>query len=172
MRSCGCGSVRLRQRGPRSDRPLLPQTTCASYTLDPLSLDRALAGHMSGGNGPKPPIKAAIVVHLYGQPAAMSDIAMICARRGVLLIEDCAQAHGAGLVDQGVRSWGTAAFGFYPTKNLGALGDAGAVNTNDPTIAQKVKMLPAVVSAKIKARNDATTESASGRPGARPGHCL
>ena len=121
--------------------PVLADIEPAFYTLDPLSLDRALAGHMSGGNGPKPPIKAAIVVHLYGQPAAMTEIAMICARRGVVLIEDCAQAHGASLFDQGVGSWGTAAFSFYPTKNLGALGDAGAVTTNDPTIAQKVKML-------------------------------
>jgi dTDP-4-amino-4,6-dideoxygalactose transaminase len=121
--------------------PVLADIEPAFYTLDPLSLDRALAGHMSGGNGPKPPIKAAIVVHLYGQPAAMGEIAMICARRGVLLIEDCAQAHGAELVGQGVGSWGTAAFSFYPTKNLGALGDGGAITTNDPAIAQKVKML-------------------------------
>jgi dTDP-4-amino-4,6-dideoxygalactose transaminase len=121
--------------------PVLADIEPAFYSIDPLSLDRALAGHISGGNGTNPPIKAVIVVHLYGQPAAMSEIAMICARRGVVLIEDCAQAHGAKLLDQGVGSWGTAAFSFYPTKNLGALGDGGAVTTNDPTIAQKVKML-------------------------------
>jgi dTDP-4-amino-4,6-dideoxygalactose transaminase len=121
--------------------PVLADIEPAFYTLDPLSLDRALAGHISGRSGTKPPIKAAIVVHLYGQPAAMSEIATICARRGVLLIEDCAQAHGAALVDHGVGSWGTAAFSFYPTKNLGALGDGGAVTTNDPAIAKKVRML-------------------------------
>src|SRR5262245_13428500 len=121
--------------------PVLADIEPAFYTLDPVSLERALAGHASGGNGTRPPIKAAIVVHLYGQPAAMSEIAAICARRGVLLIEDCAQAHGAGLVDRGVGSWGTAAFSFYPTKNLGALGDGGAVTTNDPAIANKVRML-------------------------------
>ena len=65
---------------------------------------------------------------------------MICARRGVVLIEDCAQAHGASRRPRrGI--WGTAAFSFYPTKNLGALGDGGAITTNDPAIAQKVKML-------------------------------
>ena len=94
---------------------------------------------MSGGNGPKPPIKAAIVVHLYGQPAAMSEIAMICVRRGVLLIEDCAQAHGAGSRPRRRELGRRLSASTEPS--LGALGDAGAVTTNDPTIAQKVKML-------------------------------
>jgi dTDP-4-amino-4,6-dideoxygalactose transaminase len=121
--------------------PVLADIEPAFYTLDPASLERALAGHISGGGGTRPTIKAAIVVHLYGQPAAMPEIAMICARRGVVLIEDCAQAHGAGFVDRRVGGWGTAAFSFYPTKNLGALGDGGAVTTNDPAVVENVKML-------------------------------
>ena len=121
--------------------PVLADIEPAFYTLDPASLERALAGHISGGHGTKPPIKAVIVVHLYGQPAAMWEIASICARRDIVIIEDCAQAHDAALADRGVGSWGTAAFSFYPTKNLGALGDGGAVTTNDPAIAEKVKML-------------------------------
>ena len=121
--------------------PVLADIEPAFYTLNPASLESALAGHLSGGVGNRPPIKAAIVVHLYGQPAAMSDIAAICARQGVLLIEDCGQAHGAGLNGRGVGNWGTAAFSFYPTKNLGAFGDGGAVTTNDPAVAEKIKML-------------------------------
>jgi dTDP-4-amino-4,6-dideoxygalactose transaminase len=121
--------------------PVLADIEPTFYTLDPASLERALAGDIAGGDGNRPPIKAVIVVHLYGQPASMSDIASICASRGLVLIEDCAQAHGARLGDRSIGSWGTAAFSFYPTKNLGALGDGGAVTTNDQGIADKIKML-------------------------------
>jgi dTDP-4-amino-4,6-dideoxygalactose transaminase len=121
--------------------PILADIEPAFYTLSPASLERALAGQVSGGNGTKPSVKAVIVVHLYGQPAAISDIASICARNNVVLIEDCAQAHGAQFGDRHVGSWGTAAFSFYPTKNLGAVGDAGAVTTNNLEIAEKLRML-------------------------------
>jgi dTDP-4-amino-4,6-dideoxygalactose transaminase len=121
--------------------PVLADIEPEFYTLNPASLQRALAGDISGGHGTRPPIKAVIAVHLYGQPAAMSDIAAICTGRSIALIEDCAQAHGASLASRGIGGWGTAAFSFYPTKNLGALGDGGAVTSNDPAVVEKVKML-------------------------------
>jgi dTDP-4-amino-4,6-dideoxygalactose transaminase len=89
-----------------------------------------------------PRTAAVIVVHLYGQVADIEPIARVAAKAGVACIEDAAQAHGAtwkgrpvgGLVDAGC-------FSFYPSKNLGAFGDAGAVTTNDPALADRVRSL-------------------------------
>lgn len=76
--------------------------------------------------------KAILVVHLYGRVAEMTSISKIASENGLLLLEDCAQAHGAKLNNKMVGSFGDAgAFSFYPGKNLGALGDAGAVTTNN-----------------------------------------
>jgi dTDP-3-amino-2,3,6-trideoxy-4-keto-D-glucose/dTDP-3-amino-3,4,6-trideoxy-alpha-D-glucose/dTDP-2,6-dideoxy-D-kanosamine transaminase len=85
-------------------------------------------------------VRAVIVTHLYGRMAAMPEI--LSAVGGVPVIEDCAQAHGAMLQRRKAGSWGTiGCFSFYPTKNLGALGDGGAVVTRDAAIASRVREL-------------------------------
>jgi dTDP-4-amino-4,6-dideoxygalactose transaminase len=87
-------------------------------------------------------IKAIIPVHLYGNPADLPAIAALASNFGIPVIEDCAQAHGAGHSGRVCGTWGdVSAFSFYPTKNLGAIGDAGAVVTNDPQLAQRARML-------------------------------
>jgi len=86
--------------------------------------------------------KAILPVHIYGQPAPMQGILAIAKQFGLSIVEDCAQAHGAEIDGQKVGSFGdAAAFSFYPTKNLGALGDGGAVVTDDPTTADRVRIL-------------------------------
>jgi dTDP-4-amino-4,6-dideoxygalactose transaminase len=86
--------------------------------------------------------KAIIAVHLYGQPAEMDAINAIAQKHNIKVVEDAAQAHGAKYKGQPAGSLGDAAgFSFYPGKNLGALGDGGAVTTNDPVLAEKVRML-------------------------------
>jgi dTDP-4-amino-4,6-dideoxygalactose transaminase len=85
---------------------------------------------------------AILPVHLYGQVCDMDAIGAFAADRGLLVLEDGAQAHGASLASQRVGSFGTAAaFSFYPSKNLGALGDAGAICCNDAEIAEKARLL-------------------------------
>lgn len=87
-------------------------------------------------------VRAVIVTHLYGQLADMDAIARLCAEAGVPLIEDCAQAHGARMGERQAGSWGVVAcFSFYPTKNLGALGDGGALVTDDGDLAQRLRRL-------------------------------
>lgn len=86
--------------------------------------------------------KAIIAVHLYGRPAEMDKILEIAERYELKVLEDCAQAHGAVYKGKKVGTFGIAsAFSFYPGKNLGALGDGGAVTTNDEEMAQKVRAL-------------------------------
>lgn len=94
------------------------------------------------GNGPSMPA-AVVVTHLYGLMADMPNIVALCRQRGIVLIEDCAQAHGAIHRDGGMAgSFGDAAcFSFYPTKNLGAIGDGGAVVTSDNAVADAVRSL-------------------------------
>jgi dTDP-4-amino-4,6-dideoxygalactose transaminase len=118
--------------------PLLIDIDPVHYTMDPDALARALDSPPPG----LPPVKAVVVVHLYGQPADMDRIVPLCRRHGVTLIEDCAQAHGARLHGQRVGTFGDAAtFSFYPTKNLGALGDGGAVAVADPERATRIAAL-------------------------------
>jgi dTDP-4-amino-4,6-dideoxygalactose transaminase len=118
--------------------PLLIDIDPAHYTMDPDGLRRVLEGPPHG----LPPIKAVLPVHLYGQPADLDRIVPLCRQHGVALIEDCAQAHGARLHGQQVGTFGDAAtFSFYPTKNLGALGDGGAVATADPMLAKRIAAL-------------------------------
>ena len=89
-----------------------------------------------------PGVRAVIVTHLYGRLADMEEITTICAQRGWPLIEDCAQAHGASRDGRRAGSFGHAAtFSFYPTKNLGALGDGGAITTQSTEFAQKLRQL-------------------------------
>lgn len=90
--------------------------------------------------GPK--CKAIVAVHLYGQPLNMDKLMAICGERNVALIEDGAQAHGARYGEKRVGSFGTiSCFSFYPTKNLAAFGDGGAVLTQDPKLAARVRRL-------------------------------
>lgn len=85
---------------------------------------------------------AVIVTHLYGQMADMGAIANLCADAGVPLIEDCAQSHGASIRGRKAGAWGdVACFSFYPTKNLGALGDGGCVTTGRADVARSVRSL-------------------------------
>ena len=103
-------------------RPILLEPDPNTYNIDPCHLKAALSF------GPK----AVIAVHLYGQVAAMDVICSFCRENGLILLEDAAQAHGARVGDKLVGSFGdAAAFSFYPGKNLGAIGDAGAITTND-----------------------------------------
>jgi dTDP-4-amino-4,6-dideoxygalactose transaminase len=103
-----------------------------SYNLDPNRIEASLTENT----------RAILPVHLYGQAADMSPIMAIASRRDLVVIEDAAQAHGA--FDQGRRCGRlghAAGFSFYPGKNLGALGDAGAVTTDDDSLAEKVRAL-------------------------------
>jgi len=85
--------------------------------------------------------KAVIPVHLFGQPASIDEIKAICEKHGLFLIEDCAQAHLAKYKSQKVGTFGIAGtFSFYPGKNLGAYGDAGAIITDDADLAERVRM--------------------------------
>jgi dTDP-4-amino-4,6-dideoxygalactose transaminase len=86
--------------------------------------------------------RAIMVVHLYGQPAAMDEIKTIANKYNLKIIEDAAQAHGATYKGKKAGSLGDAAgFSFYPAKNIGAIGDGGAVTTNDATLATKIRLL-------------------------------
>jgi dTDP-4-amino-4,6-dideoxygalactose transaminase len=116
--------------------PVLVDIDPRTFTLDPERLDGALRRHGRRGRG------AVIAVHLYGQPADMAAILDVARRHELPVIEDCAQAHGAALGGRRVGSLGTlAAFSFYPTKNLGAVGDGGALVTCDPALAERVRGL-------------------------------
>lgn len=116
--------------------PLLVDVDETTLTLSPDGLREALARDREHR------IKAVVPVHLYGRPADMPAIAAAAAEYGLRVIEDCAQAHGAMIGDRKVGTFGdAAAFSFYPTKNLAALGDGGAVATNDPALAQRLREL-------------------------------
>jgi dTDP-3-amino-3,4,6-trideoxy-alpha-D-glucose transaminase len=103
-----------------------------TFNLDPSRLEAAIT----------PRTKAILLVHLYGQPADVDAIRAVAERRGIRVIEDAAQAHGARC--RGRRAGAladAAAFSFYPSKNLGALGDGGAITTDDAAIAERVRLL-------------------------------
>jgi dTDP-4-amino-4,6-dideoxygalactose transaminase len=103
-----------------------------TYNIDPDLIEAAITKRT----------KAIMVVHLYGQPADMDPILAIAARHGLPVIEDACQSHGARYKGRRTGSMATfAAFSFYPSKNLGAYGDAGALTTNDAQIADKVRMM-------------------------------
>lgn len=120
-------------------KPILVDIDPATYTMCPRSLEEAIRFHSKKHGGGK---MGVIVVHLYGQPASMEAIQRITREHGLYLIEDCAQAHGARLRNRRVGTFGDiAAFSFYPTKNLGAFGDAGAVLTSDLKLAERVRRL-------------------------------
>jgi dTDP-4-amino-4,6-dideoxygalactose transaminase len=115
-----------------------------TYNLDPSRLESAIT----------PRTKAIIAVHLYGQPADVDAINKIAQKHDIKVIEDAAQAHGASYKGRRVGSLGDAAgFSFYPGKNLGAIGDGGAVTTNDPVLAEKVRVL-CNYGSRVKYRNE------------------
>lgn len=117
--------------------PVFVDIDPVSYTMDP---ERLQAG-LERWKIPLRP-RALVVVHLYGQMAEMKDLSEVAAQHGLVVIEDCAQSHGARLAGRMAGTWGeAAAFSFYPTKNLGALGDGGAVVTADAKIAERVRSL-------------------------------
>ncbi|MBF0227315.1 MAG: DegT/DnrJ/EryC1/StrS family aminotransferase [Desulfobacterales bacterium] len=105
-----------------------PKTRC----IDPNKIRQAIS----------PKTKAILPVHIYGQPCPMDDIISIAKEYGLKIIEDCAQAHGAEYKGKKVGTFGdVSAFSFYPTKNLGAIGDGGAIVTQNKNIAEKIFLL-------------------------------
>jgi dTDP-4-amino-4,6-dideoxygalactose transaminase len=117
--------------------PLLVDIDPATFTISPEAVEDAIKNHRD-----RPRIKAILPVHLYGRPADMRAICGIARRYDLKVVEDCAQAHGATVDGLKVGAFGdAAAFSFYPTKNLGALGDGGAVVTNDADLAERVGLL-------------------------------
>jgi dTDP-4-amino-4,6-dideoxygalactose transaminase len=120
-------------------KPVMVEPHLHTYNIDPHKIDERITVATV----------AIMVVHLYGKVCEMEPITEIGRRHGLKVIEDCAQAHGARLKDKKAGTFGDcAAFSFYPTKNLGALGDAGAVVTNDPDCAAKIRALRNYGSAK------------------------
>lgn len=118
--------------------PVLVDVDPVTYTIDPEHVREAIRTQQGGGL----PVKAIIPVHIYGHPADMPTIMDLAREHGLRVIEDCAQAHGAAIDGRKAGAWGDmAAFSFYPTKNLGALGDGGAVATNDPELAARARLV-------------------------------
>ena len=112
--------------------PVLVDVDPRFYTLDPAQLDEVLTSRT----------RAVIAVHLYGQAADLDTIGEFCQRHNLALIEDASQAHGATWRGKRLGSIGDiGCFSCYPTKNLGAIGDAGLITTNDEQLAHRVRML-------------------------------
>ena len=112
--------------------PILIEPELNTFNIDPNKIEEAIT----------PKTKAILAVHLYGQTSKMQELSRIAQRHNLKLIEDCAQAHGATHYGKYAGNLGDAAgFSFFPTKNLGALGDAGAITTNDDELAGILKML-------------------------------
>lgn len=112
--------------------PVPVEPDLRSYNLDPARIEAAIT----------PATKAIMPVHLYGQSCDMAAIMAIAAKHGLFVVEDNAQAHGAVHAGRLTGSFGHLnATSFYPTKNLGALGDAGAITTDDPQLAEQIRLL-------------------------------
>ena len=113
-------------------RPVLADVDADTAILDLDSVSSCLS----------PKTRAVLVVHLYGQAAPLADFADFCRSAGIALVEDCAQAHGSRSAGVGVGTVGlVSGWSFYPTKNLGAIGDAGALTTNSAAISEKARRL-------------------------------
>src|SRR6201990_3311417 len=114
-------------------RPLYVDVVARTHSMNVDSLQRELA---------QTPVRAVIATHLYGRLADVEAIAATCKPLGIPVVEDCAQAHGAERNGRKAGSFGAAGcFSFYPTKNLGALGDGGAVTTSDAAMAKRIREL-------------------------------
>ena len=112
--------------------PVFVEPDIRTFNIDPERIEAAITGRT----------KAIMPVHLYGQPCDMDPIMEIAEKHNLYVVEDCAQAHGATYKGKKIGSFGNAAgFSFYPGKNLGALGDAGATVTDDDELAKKVRAL-------------------------------
>jgi len=113
-------------------RPVFADVDPSRLTIDPARIEAAI--------GPR--TRALMPVHLYGQPADMVAIARLASKHGLAIVEDCCQAHLATCAGRPVGTFGAAgAFSFYPTKNLGAMGDGGAIVTDDAALAGRLKRL-------------------------------
>jgi dTDP-4-amino-4,6-dideoxygalactose transaminase len=113
-------------------KPVLSEPDILTYNIDPQKIEERIT----------PRTRAVMIVHLYGKSCDMDPIVKICSRHNLQLIEDCAQSHGAKYKGKLTGTFGGyGAFSFYPTKNLGALGDAGAVVTDDAGFAEKIRVL-------------------------------
>ena len=113
-------------------QPVLVEPNIETYNIDPTLLEQAITSKT----------RAIMVVHLYGKVCEMDSILAIAKKYNLKVIEDCAQSHGAKYKNQLSGSFGDfAAHSFYPTKNLGALGDAGAITTNNLELSDKIKVL-------------------------------
>lgn len=112
--------------------PIPVEPVESTYNLDPNKIEAAITSRT----------KAILPVHLYGQPADLDPILSLARKHGLRVVEDAAQAHGARYKGKRIGGHGDlVAWSFYPGKNLGALGDAGAVTTNDPEIADRIRVL-------------------------------
>ncbi|MGD9901922.1 MAG: DegT/DnrJ/EryC1/StrS family aminotransferase [Vicinamibacterales bacterium] len=113
-------------------RPVFADIDPQRLTVDPAAIGAAVTPHT----------RAILPVHLYGQAADMDAIHAVAARHGLAIVDDACQAHGATVAGRPVgRGSAAAAFSFYPTKNLGALGDGGAITTDDATLADRLRRL-------------------------------
>ena len=112
-------------------KPVLVEPNIQTYNIDPSKIEEKITKNT----------KAILVVHLYGKMCDMDKIADIAKRYELKIIEDCAQAHGALYKGKKAGSFGVGCFSFYPTKNLGALGDGGAITCDDEEYMQKLKSL-------------------------------
>jgi dTDP-4-amino-4,6-dideoxygalactose transaminase len=123
-------------------QPVFADIDPRTMTMSPESLEETVIRHRRAGRAGGAELKAVVVVHLYGHPARMDAILRVAERHGLEVVEDCAQSHGAAWMGRQTGTWGrAAAFSFYPTKNLGALGDGGAVVTRDGELAERVRLL-------------------------------
>jgi dTDP-4-amino-4,6-dideoxygalactose transaminase len=124
-------------------KPVPVEPDISTYNIDPSKIEEKLSKKT----------KAIMPVHLYGKACDMEKIMTIAKQHNLAVIEDCAQAHGAMYKKQTVGTFGIGAYSFYPTKNLGALGDAGAIVTNDEKLSELFRTLRNYGS-KIKYQND------------------
>lgn len=124
-------------------KPVLVEPDIQTYNINPALIEAHITSQT----------KAIMIVHLYGKACDMDPIMQLVRKYNLLLVEDCAQAHGATYKNKKVGSFGIGAFSFYPTKNLGALGDAGAITVNENALNEKFRALRNYGS-KIKYQND------------------
>jgi dTDP-4-amino-4,6-dideoxygalactose transaminase len=124
--------------------PVPVEPDIRTYNIDPAKIEARLTKKT----------RAVMVVHLYGKMCDMDPIVSLCKAKGLRLIEDCAQAHGASYNGKKAGTFGdVGAFSFYPTKNLGCLGDGGAITTDDPELADRIRTMRNYGS-KVKYHNE------------------